>query len=338
MSNQYISNRKAHLATVGLAVCKINHDLRNILASAQLISDQLSQVEDPTVQRLAPKLIASLDRAIALCSITIRYGRAREAAPQRRRMALAPMVEEVADLLGLIEHKEIDWTNAVAPNIEIDADPDHLFRALLNLCLNAMAALDKTGRRRKEVRVCARRDGAVCTIEVRDTGPGVPEKARDHLFQPFQSSARPDGSGLGLAIAAELVRAHGGDIRLVDSHTRDGVCFRITIPDSVGDAEAAVDKPMVAAAGIIAFRTRAGEVRDAAGAAPAPKRHRSELRGIPPQRRPLVPRPRAEYVEEIVTSLLASSASTGRPSSNAATVIHSPPSSRWLPKSALTIA
>jgi len=285
MSDQYISDRRPHLAAVGLALCKINHDLRNILARAQLISDQLSHVEDPMVQRLAPKLIASLDRAIAQCSSTIKYGQAREAPPRRRRMALAPLVEEVADSLGLIDHKEIDWANAVAPNIEIDADPDYLFRALLNLCRNAMAALDETGRRRKEVRVCARRDGAICTIAVRDTGPGMPEKARARLFQPFQGSARPGGSGLGLAIAAELVRAHGGDIRLVDGHA-ERVCFRLTIPDSGGeaevDAEAPADKPTAVVARVIALRTRADAVRGVAGgetAAPAlqPTRHRPDL-------------------------------------------------------------
>ena len=255
MLNRYISDRKTHLAALGLAVCKINHDLRNILASAQLISDRLSQVEDPTVQRLAPKLIASLNRAIALCSSTIK---SHEAPPQRQRIALAPLVEEVADSLGLIDHKKIDWANAVAPNIEIDADPARLFRVLLNLCRNAMTALDETGGRRKEVRVRARRDGAVCTIEVRDTGPGVPDEARAHLFQPFQSSARPDGSGLGLTIVAELVRAPGGAIRLADGRA-GRVCFRVTILDSGDevDAAAAVDKPATVMARIIELRTRA---------------------------------------------------------------------------------
>ena len=66
-------------------------------------------------------------------------------------------------------------------------------------------------------------------IEVSDTGPGVTERARAHLFEAFQGSTRPGGSGLGLAIAAELVRAHGGEIRLVDGTI--GATFRIIIPD-----------------------------------------------------------------------------------------------------------
>ena len=68
------------------------------------------------------------------------------------------------------------------------------------------------------------------TIEVRDTGPGVPEKALAHLFQPFQGSARPGGTGLGLTISAELVRAHGGDIEYIAARG-PGSVFQITIPD-----------------------------------------------------------------------------------------------------------
>lgn len=252
MSTQHNSDRKSHLAAIGLSTCKVNHDLRNILACVQLISDQLSQVEDPTVQRLAPKLMDSLDRAIALCSTTTNFGQVREAVPKRQRMALVPLVDEVANSLGLIDHKQINWANTVTANIEVDADPLHLFRVLLNLCHNSMASLDELSFRRKEVRVDARRDGAVCTIEVCDTGIGVPESARTHLFQPLQGSTRHNGSGLGLAIAAELVRAHGGDICLVHGPA-EGVCFRFTIPDRSAeaeiDAEAISDKHKAVMAG-----------------------------------------------------------------------------------------
>src|SRR5690606_11432076 len=106
----------------------------------------------------------------------------------------------------------IDWENAVPAKLEIDADPDQLFRVLLNLCRNALQAMEggETTLLVRRLRVEARRDGGVVTIAVRDTGPGVPERARAHLFQAFQGAARPGGTGLGLAIAAELVRAHGG--------------------------------------------------------------------------------------------------------------------------------
>ena len=72
---------------------------------------------------------------------------------------------------------------------------------------------------------------SVTVIEVADTGPGVPERARAHLFKAFQSVARKGGTGLGLAIAAELVQAHGGNLTLLD--TECGAIFRVTIPDLV---------------------------------------------------------------------------------------------------------
>ena len=121
----------------------------------------------------------------------------------------------------------------------VDADYDQLLRVLLNLTRNAMQALETRAPNdpaRDQIRVTGRREGAVVVIEVSDTGPGLPEKARSHLFEAFQGSTRTGGTGLGLAIAAELVRAHGGEIRLVDGTI--GATFRITIPDRAVELDA----------------------------------------------------------------------------------------------------
>jgi signal transduction histidine kinase len=225
-------HQKSRLAALGLAVSKINHDLRNLLASSQLLSDQLSSVPDPRVQRFAPKLMRSLERAIAFCQSTLSYGRAQEAAPDRRIILVEPVVTEVRESAGLASDKSIRWINAVERGLTIDADPDQLFRILLNLVRNAAQALENQPQGdagAQQIRVTGRREGAVAIIEVSDTGPGVPQKARDHLFEAFQGSARPGGSGLGLAIAAELVGAHGGNIHLVEGTI--GATFRITLPD-----------------------------------------------------------------------------------------------------------
>jgi len=225
-------HQKSRLAALGLAVSKINHDLRNLLASSQLLSDQLASVPDPRVQRFAPKLMRSLERAIAFCQSTLSYGRAQEAAPDRRLILIEPVVVEVRESAGLASDASIAWISAIERGLSIDADPDQLFRVLLNLVRNAAQALE--GRPHSDaaalqIRITGRREGSVAIIEVSDTGPGVPAKAREHLFEAFQTSGRPGGSGLGLAIAAELVRAHGGDIHLVEGTI--GATFRITIPD-----------------------------------------------------------------------------------------------------------
>jgi hypothetical protein len=83
-----------HLADLGLAVSKINHDMRNILASAQLISDRLAQVKDPAVQAFAPKLVRALDRAVSYSEGVLAYGRTQEA-PPAPRVGCAQLVEEV---------------------------------------------------------------------------------------------------------------------------------------------------------------------------------------------------------------------------------------------------
>ncbi len=225
-------HQKSRLAALGLAVSKINHDLRNLLASSQLLSDQLASVPDPRVQRFAPKLMRSLERAIAFCQSTLSYGRAQEAAPDRRMLLIEPVVAEVRETAGLASDATITWVTAIERGLSVDADPDQLFRVLLNLVRNAAQALEshpKNDPASMQIRVTGRREGAVAILEVSDTGPGVPQKARDHLFEAFQSSSRPGGSGLGLAIAAELVRAHDGDIHLVEGTL--GATFRIVIPD-----------------------------------------------------------------------------------------------------------
>src|SRR6266705_3893317 len=225
-------HQKSRLAALGLAVSKINHDLRNLLASSQLLSDQLASVPDPRVQRFAPKLMRSLERAIDFCQSTLSYGRAQEAEPDRRMILLEPVVSEVRESAGLAADASITWISAIERSLSIDADPDQLFRVLLNLVRNAAQALEsrpKSDAATMQVRITGRREGSVAIIEVSDTGPGVPAKAREHLFEAFQTSSRPGGSGLGLAIAAELVRAHGGDIHLVEGTI--GATFRIVIPD-----------------------------------------------------------------------------------------------------------
>ncbi|MGQ0457317.1 MAG: sensor histidine kinase [Hyphomicrobium sp.] len=222
--------QKNRLAQLGLAVSKINHDLRNMLANAQLISDRLVDIQDPTVQRFVPKLIASLDRAINFCNSSLQFGAASEAAPRRELMLLKPLVEEVADTQGLPREGAIQFFADMEPSLRIDADHEHLFRILTNLVRNAMQAIESVeGKTDGEIHVAARRDGRKVIVDVTDNGAGVPAKAREHLFKAFQGSTKKGGTGLGLVIASELVQTHGGTLALIDSD--DGAHFRIELPD-----------------------------------------------------------------------------------------------------------
>jgi signal transduction histidine kinase len=223
-------HQKSRLAALGLAVSKINHDLRNMLANAQLLSDRLASSPDPNVQRFAPKLIASLDRAIAFCNDTLKFGRAQEAAPRRELMPLKPLVVEVGEGLALPRDDVIAWHIDIEDSLRIDADRDQLYRVLSNITRNALQALEAQGAAVKgAISVTARRTANRVAIIVSDDGPGVPPRAKEHLFQAFQGSTRRGGTGLGLAIAFELVAAHGGTMRLLD--VPKGASFEIEIPD-----------------------------------------------------------------------------------------------------------
>ncbi|MEF2073341.1 HAMP domain-containing sensor histidine kinase [Consotaella aegiceratis] len=225
-----------HLADLGLAVSKINHDLRNILSSAQLISDRLSGLQDPQVQRFAPMLIRSLDRAVGYTRSVLSYGQAVERAPLRRRVALHRLVEEIFAEMAVPPESGIELIDDVPEDLEIAVDPDQFYRALANLVRNAVQALDsedEAGAVVRRVLISAEPESdAGLLIGVEDTGPGLPEQARRNLFLAFRGSVRSGGTGLGLAIVAEIVQAHGGTIRLVERQSA-GTRFEIHLPRCV---------------------------------------------------------------------------------------------------------
>ena len=233
---QRLLHERRRLADLGLAVSKINHDMRNILAAAQLMSDRLAQLKDPTAQSLAPRLVRALDRAISYSEGVLSYGRTQAPPPSRQPLRLHDLVEEVFALFGPQEVARVELVNAVAPDFLIDADADQLLRVLSNLARNAIQAMaDDDGMTLvRRLSITASRTGGMRQILIEDTGPGLPQRARDNLFAAFRGSARTGGTGLGLAIAHELVRAHGGTLELVESRSGRTV-FSIAIPDRAPD-------------------------------------------------------------------------------------------------------
>jgi signal transduction histidine kinase len=216
---------KTRLAALGAAMSRVSHDLKNILTTAVLISDRLEGSADPQVRKVAPRLIETLERAARLCTETLSYARSGPPAPQPRRVRLLELVEKVRrDLDG--RAGTVAWRIEVPDDLDLLVDPDQLFRVLLNLAQNAVEAMGEQG---GELRVTALPGPALFALEVADTGPGIPEKVKERLFEPFAGSSKPGGNGLGLAICRELVRAHGGEIELVETSER-GTVFRLRLP------------------------------------------------------------------------------------------------------------
>jgi len=217
---------------LGSAVAKISHDLRNILTTSQLFTDRMEGSEDPYVKRTIPKLLNSISRAVNLCESTLAFGKAEEPPPSLDRISLAGVVNDVFESERLaVADFDITYDMTVPPDMIVRADPEQLYRVVSNLVRNARQAII-AGNAPGNISVSATEDGAAWTIKIADTGPGLPDKARDHLFQPFQGSVRKGGTGLGLAIAAELVRGHGGQLDLLDTGEQ-GTSFVISLPKSV---------------------------------------------------------------------------------------------------------
>ena len=220
---------RARLAALGEAVAKINHDLRNMLSSAQIASERLASIRDPRVSQSLPRLERALDRAITLATDVLNYGKSQEAAPQPSELFLLPALEAAAEDAGFGDHGVALQTN-IPEGARVLADPDQLHRILVNLLRNAREAIEAAERIEAGlVRVgLDQRDGA-SVVRLADNGPGLPEKATTHLFQPFAGSARSGGAGLGLAISRELAHAQGGDLMLVDNGPK-GAAFELILP------------------------------------------------------------------------------------------------------------
>ncbi len=221
--------QRERLAQLGGAVAKVSHDLRNILTSAQLFTDRIEASNDPLVARMAPKLVNSITRAVSLCESTLAFGRAEEPAPTLTMVRLRDVTADVVASEQLaIADACVEIVNDVPEDLVIRADPEQIFRVVMNLVRNARQALLVSGKAGR-VTVSASELEADWCIEISDTGPGLPPKARENLFTPFQGGVRKGGSGLGLAISQELVRGHGGDLFLKDTGP-DGTTFEIRLP------------------------------------------------------------------------------------------------------------
>lgn len=223
--------QKERLAQLGSAVAKISHDLRNILTSAQLFADRIGDSADPVVARAAPKLVNSITRAVSLCETTLTFGKAEEPPPSLTRFSLRMLVDEVLEA-ELPEAGPISPVLDVPAGVMIRADREQIYRVLSNLLRNAKQAIEATSAP-GNIEIAGGEADVEWWIRVGDTGPGLPPKAREHLFTAFQGGARKGGSGLGLAIASELVRGHGGKLELLQSG-ENGTEFLIRLPKSAG--------------------------------------------------------------------------------------------------------
>ena len=223
--------QKERLASLGSAVSKISHDLRNILTTTQLLADRMETSDDPMVKKSAPKLVNSISRAVNLCEATLGFGTAGETAPMITRFSMKHLLNDIVESeLLAVGDQPISITSEVSGDIKLDADHEQIYRVMSNIVRNA-----------RQVLQARTEGGCICIsgteqeegwiMQVRDDGPGLPAKALENLFEAFKGSVRKGGSGLGLAISAELVKGHGGRLEVLDS-SPDGTVFQVWLPKS----------------------------------------------------------------------------------------------------------
>lgn len=221
--------KSRHLADLGLAVAKINHDLRNMLTSAQLLSDQVATLEDPKVQRLAPRLVQTLDKAIGFAQSVLDYGRQSNTPPRPLPVDLHALLDEAIFDAGLVAHPSVKCQNNVPDAVTLRVDPDQMARVFVNLMKNAREALETAGTDQPQITLSIEDKGDEgCVVSVADNGPGLPPRARENLFIAFEGSARAGGTGLGLSIARELTEANGGKLNHIEQPT--GTRFDVWVP------------------------------------------------------------------------------------------------------------
>ena len=225
---------RARLVALGEAVAKINHDLRNMLTSAQMASERLAASPDPQVAKALPRLERALGRAAALSRNVLEYGKSEEPAPQKRRIVLAQALNTAAEDAGL-DADGVRLVRQTPARFAVEADPDQLYRILVNLMRNARQAIESDPGRPAERRgrgtiaVSAFAEDGVSVVRLSDDGPGIPPRLAERLFEPFVSSKSSEGTGLGLTISRELAALHGGDLRLVDGGGT-GATFELRLP------------------------------------------------------------------------------------------------------------
>jgi two-component system sensor histidine kinase PilS (NtrC family) len=198
------------LATLGRMAANIAHEIRNPLASMAgaieaLTGEALTGNERGQLSEIVHRESARIDGIIREF---LEY--ARPAPLIRTRLDVAILLREI---LVLVEHRPVPAPIRVVRDLPEalwwEVDPQQLRQAVWNLCLNALDAMPGGG----ELRVAARADGRALRITVTDTGTGIPESERPHVFEPFYST-KPGGSGLGLPLVHRVARDHGGSTEL----------------------------------------------------------------------------------------------------------------------------
>ena len=215
--------QRERLASLGLSVTKINHDLRNVLSTALLAADRLSLNDDPELSQMGERLVRTVERGVGLTEEVLLYSSAREPEPELEDVSLRGVVADIrTDLRTAFPRTRVE--NRIAPEAVVRSDPEQLHRLLSNLSRNAAQAGARTIMLESEVV-----GDTTLIVRISDDGPGLPERVEDRLFLPFTRGDSEGSTGLGLSISRELAEGMGGSLELLETGP-DGTTFILGLP------------------------------------------------------------------------------------------------------------
>ena len=213
----------------------LTHEIMNSLtpvtslarSSAEMVASAKSEGADLEDARIATETVAR--RAEGILRFVESYREFAQSPDVHRRLFKArPWAEEVMRLaLSSMGERQVDAKVEIQPkSLSLNADPELLAQAVLNLLRNAIRATSDTEGATVALSISREPNGS-CRIEVRDNGPGIAEDRREDIFLPFYTTHK-GGSGVGLSFARQVALAHGGSIAALEA-PEGGANLRVLI-------------------------------------------------------------------------------------------------------------
>jgi two-component system cell cycle sensor histidine kinase/response regulator CckA len=238
--------RSQRLEGIGMLAAGIAHDLNNVLTPILMAGPMLrDRATDPLDQRLLQTLEHSAERGAALVRQILAF--ARGTTGEARLMQIKHLARDIIEIIEETFPKSIRLEQHFAADTwPIRANPTQIHQVLLNLCVNARDAMPRGGTLRLRTRnrhvtaaealtLPGARAGAFVTIEVEDSGTGIPAEAIQHIWEPFFTTKEAGkGTGLGLSTVRGIIESHQGFIELATATGR-GTTFRVNVPAAEAD-------------------------------------------------------------------------------------------------------
>jgi len=218
--------KSERLTTLGTLAAEIAHEIRNPLMVISLLFDSLDleHSHDEQKNKDLSVIREKLDHLEQIAGRILDFGKSREAF--RKTFSLHEIIQDAAVLVRLkLEQSQVTLQiNETDQNILVYVDKGQIQQVLLNLMLNALVVMGNGG----EINLEVSRAGERAQVFVKDTGSGIPFDLQERIFDSFLTGST-DGTGLGLSISKRILRAHDGDLELVESG-ENGTTFRISLP------------------------------------------------------------------------------------------------------------